>query len=115
MLRVRRTSTVVLITMVLAATAACGSDDGLRAAGGDGGGSGSLGPQLTVTLDLTGAVTVGSEQAAAAPSDNGALVADCAGHAGGSARDGETFHVAAGLLDGPVAEHLWIEDYGRNS
>ena len=116
MLRVRRTSTVILTTMLLAATAACGSDDGPLAASGDGGGSGSLGPQLTVTLDLTGAVTVGGEQTAAAPSNNGALVAGCAGYAGGSTRDGETFYVAAGLLDGPVADHqvtleMWIEDY----
>jgi hypothetical protein len=68
--------------MILAAslltTAACGAGD--DSAKGDTGSAG-LGPQLTVTFDLTGAISLSGKQNAAVPTDNGTFASSCADYA----------------------------------
>jgi hypothetical protein len=104
--------------MILAAslltTTACGAGD--DSSKGDTGSAG-LGPQLTVTFDLTGAISLSGKQNAAVPTDNGTFASSCADYAKGSTdKNGKTFYMAAGLLDGPVAGkkvtlEMWIKDY----
>jgi hypothetical protein len=115
MLRVRSFGSAVVIAAVLTGAAACGStDDSAGAGGGSGGG---LGPQVTLTFDLTGAISLTGKQSAAVPTDNGTFAANCAAYAKGSTdKNGKTFYMIAGLLDGPVAGkevtlEMWIKDY----
>ncbi len=108
-----RVSSVIVTAALLTGTAACsaGSD------AGSADGSAGLGPQLTVTLDLRGAVSLAGKQNAAAPSNNGNFLANCAEYAKGSTdKNGKTFYVTGGLLDGPVdgqkvTLEMWIKDY----
>ncbi|MFG1889190.1 hypothetical protein ACGFIR_15145 [Micromonospora sp. NPDC049051] len=117
MLRTRRTGSMILMTMLLATNAACGAAGGPKVGWSDDEGGGSLGPQLNVTLSLSGATTLAGDQTAAAPTNNGTIPASCAEYAKGSTgEEGRTFYVGAGLLDGPVAGRrvtleLWIEEY----
>ncbi|MBL7254238.1 hypothetical protein [Paractinoplanes lichenicola] len=81
----------------------------------DNGGDFSLGPKVTMTFDLGGALS--GKQTALAPSLNGKFLKDCAEYSRGTKReDGSTIFAMAGLLDGNVADHkvtveLWIDDY----
>jgi hypothetical protein len=100
----------------VALLAACSSTGGSSSGDADTGSAG-LGPQLTVTLDLHGAISLTGKQNAAAPSDNGTFLANCAAYAKGSKdKNGKIFYVTAGLLDGPVSGQkvtleMWIKDY----
>jgi hypothetical protein len=111
MLSARRTATAAVSTIVVATLAACSaqaspSEDAL-----------SLGPQLTVTFDLSGATTLKGTQTAAAPALTATFLKDCAEYARGSEQDdGKTIFAVAGLLDGDVDGHkvtaeLWVDDY----
>ena len=108
-----RVSSIIMTAALLAGTAACSSSAGDASDTGKAG----LGPQLTVTLDLHGAVAFSGKKNAAAPSNNGAFLANCGEYAKGSPdKNGKTFYVIGGLLDGPVAGHkvtleMWIKDY----
>lgn len=112
MLRVRRTGTAMLILIAaVGATTACGAGEA------DEGGSGGIGPQVSMALELTGSTALSGEQTAAAPSLNGTLLSSCAEYAkGGRSDDGKVLYAIAGLLDGPVdgrkvTVELWIDDY----
>jgi hypothetical protein len=116
MLRARRFGSMILAASLFAGIAACGAtDDSETDAGGSG--SGLVGPQLTVTFALTGAISLSGKQNAAVPTDNGAFASSCADYAKGSKdKNGRVFYMAAGLLDGPVAGkkvtlEMWIKNY----
>jgi hypothetical protein len=108
-----RVSSIIFTAALLAGTAACSSSGGTSSESGSAG----LGPQLTVTLDLHGAISLSGKQNAAAPSDNGSFLANCAEYAKGSKdKNGKVFYVTAGLLDGAVdgqkvTLEMWIKDY----
>ena len=104
----------MIVTAVLIAGAAACSSSASDSSSPTGGG---VGPQVTVTLDLHGAISLSGRQNAAAPSDNGAFVANCGEYAKGSKdKNGRVFYILAGLLDGPVAGRkvtleMWIKNY----
>jgi hypothetical protein len=106
------------VSMILsvALLAAC-SSPGAGSPGSSSGDRAGLGPQLTVSLELHGAISLAGKQNAAAPSNNGGFLANCAEYAKGSKdKNGKVFYVTAGLLDGPVAGQkvtleMWIKDY----
>ncbi|MCY1139779.1 hypothetical protein OWR29_17395 [Actinoplanes sp. Pm04-4] len=106
----------MLTSIVLATLTACGSvaDDNAAAADEDAGFS--LGPQVTVTFDVTGAKTLKGKQTALAPTLNGTFNESCAAYAKGSTKDDKTLYAIAGLYNGPVdgkkvTLELWIDDY----
>jgi hypothetical protein len=109
-----RVGSMMVTAALLLGTAACGTAD---ESGAGAAGSGGLGPQLTVTLDLSGAISLSGRQNAAVPTDNGQFAASCADYAKGSTdKNGRTFYMIAGLLDGPVAGKevtldMWIKNY----
>ncbi len=123
MLRGRRTTAVILTSIVFAMTTACGTNGGTgsdQAADlseeGDGGDF-LLGPQVTLIFDLSGATTLSGKQTALAPSLNGTLLKTCDEYSKGTTQDdGEIQYAIAGLLDGnvdgkKVTLELWVDDY----
>ncbi|WP_183192732.1 hypothetical protein [Actinoplanes lutulentus] len=74
----------------------------------------SLGPRLTVTLKLDGAITVTGEQTALAPSGGANFLKSCSEYAQGNTE--QALFMSPGLLDGDVdgkkvTIEMWIDDY----
>ncbi|MDT5023933.1 MAG: hypothetical protein QOE61_359 [Micromonosporaceae bacterium] len=90
----------------LLALGACGGGDGAGTPAGpavDGGDSASLGPTLTVTLDVTGETSIKGSSTSSAPSNNGISPKNCADYAKGSTKDnGKTYYVMPSLLGSDV-------------
>jgi hypothetical protein len=126
MLSARRTASILMTTIVcttLAATlAACGTAEAGPGPVYDSGPPGSeisdevkatLGPEVTLTFEITGAVTFTGSMTALAPSGSAKFLKTCAEYSKGSA---ESQYMLAGILDGPVSGHdvtpeMWIADY----
>jgi hypothetical protein len=122
MLSARRTASILMTTIVFATLAACGTAEAGSGPVYDYGPPGSevsdevkaaLGPELTLTFEITGAVAVTGSTTSTAPSGSGRFLKTCAEYAKGTA---ESVFLTAGLLDGPVDGHditveMWIDDY----
>ncbi|MCO8273239.1 hypothetical protein M1L60_21845 [Actinoplanes sp. TRM 88003] len=108
----------MLTTIVLATLTACGSfDPATSDSSASSADDFSLGPQVTVTFDLTGAEGLKGKQTALAPMLDGSFAKSCADYAKGTKKDdGKTLYAIGGLYDGPVdgkkvTLELWIDDY----
>ncbi|MFC4063463.1 hypothetical protein [Actinoplanes subglobosus] len=120
MLSARRTASALITAIALASLTACGTaeagpipDTGPRGSEISDEGEASLGPEVTLDFDITGAVEFRGTTTALAPSGGPHFLKTCAEYAEGTA---EKQYLAAGLLDGPVDGHeitmeLWIADY----
>ncbi|MEU8659637.1 hypothetical protein [Actinoplanes philippinensis] len=122
MFSARRTASALMATLALTTLTACGAAEAGQGPIYDYGPPGSeisdevkatLGPELTLTFDITGAVTVQGSMTALAPSGGSHFLKTCAEYARGAA---EKQFLTAGLLDGPVTGHditveMWIADY----
>jgi len=92
------------LTAVLALTA-CGGGSHTNDAGGDSAGNGfSLGPELTVTFDVTGEAELKGTATTSAPTMTGVSPESCGDYANGSAKEnGRVYYTLPQLFTEPVA------------
>jgi hypothetical protein len=105
-----RVMAAVTAAALLSLTAACGSDSsdsstssgGAAADGGDSDSGGGLGSTITMSFDITGAVTVKGDSSSLPAVDNGADPANCAAYAKGGQKDDEVHYVLPSFMKDKV-------------
>jgi hypothetical protein len=107
--RSSRAIAMVAAAALLGLTAACGSGSsdagGTGADGGVSGGGDGLGSKITMSFDITGAVSVKGDSSSLPAVDNGQDPDNCAAYAKGGKKDDEIHYVLPSFMHDKVGGH----------